>query len=42
MNFGEVYNVDKFLSSLCGVVRVEKNPSAELLDARLPIVRVPK
>ncbi|GFP91786.1 uncharacterized protein at1g04910 [Phtheirospermum japonicum] len=41
MNFGEVYNVDKFLASLGGVVRVEKNPPAELLDERLPIVRVP-
>ncbi|KAL3644146.1 hypothetical protein CASFOL_012078 [Castilleja foliolosa] len=41
MNFGEVYDVDTFLESLGGVVRVDKNPSAELLDARLPIVQVP-
>ncbi|KAL3644140.1 hypothetical protein CASFOL_012072 [Castilleja foliolosa] len=41
MKFGEVYNVDKFLASLDGVVRVDINPPADLLDARLPIVRVP-
>ncbi|KAL6560159.1 hypothetical protein OROHE_006397 [Orobanche hederae] len=40
-NFGEVYDVDKFFASLSGVVRVEKAPPAELLNGRLPIVRVP-
>ncbi|KAI3443395.1 hypothetical protein Pfo_000060 [Paulownia fortunei] len=39
--FGEVYNVDKFMTSLNGVVRVDKNPPVELSNGRLPIVRVP-
>ncbi|KAL6521256.1 hypothetical protein OROGR_017825 [Orobanche gracilis] len=40
-NFGEVYDVDKFYTSLSGVVRVERAPPAEILNGRLPIVRVP-
>ncbi|GER41796.1 O-fucosyltransferase family protein [Striga asiatica] len=40
-SFYEVYNLDKFLVSLSGVVRVEKNPPAKLLKGRLPIVHVP-
>ncbi|GFP91785.1 hypothetical protein PHJA_001322500 [Phtheirospermum japonicum] len=40
-SFGEINNADKFMASLSGVVRVEKNPRAELSNGRIQIVRVP-
>ncbi|KAK6139793.1 hypothetical protein DH2020_026469 [Rehmannia glutinosa] len=40
--FAEIYNVDKFIASLNGVVRVDKNPPAESSnEKKLHIVRVP-
>ncbi|KAK6131659.1 hypothetical protein DH2020_034673 [Rehmannia glutinosa] len=40
--FVEIYNVDKFIASLNGVVRVDKNPPAESSnEKKLHIVRVP-
>lgn len=41
MKFGDIYDVDTFVRSLKGVVRVDKNPPAELSDVKHPIVRVP-
>ncbi|KAL3644141.1 hypothetical protein CASFOL_012073 [Castilleja foliolosa] len=36
-SFWEIYNADKFLASLSGVVRVDKNPP----NRRIPTMRVP-
>ncbi|CAA0821442.1 O-fucosyltransferase family protein [Striga hermonthica] len=41
-SFSEVYNLDKFLASLSGVVPVEKALPVKLLYSRLPIVQVPE
>ncbi|KAI3447346.1 hypothetical protein Pfo_004011 [Paulownia fortunei] len=40
-HFGEIYDVNRFMTSLNGVVQVDKNPPAGLSNGRLPIVRVP-
>ncbi|KAK4478831.1 hypothetical protein RD792_014332 [Penstemon davidsonii] len=39
--FGEIYDVNKFLKSLNGIIRVDIDPPTELSNAKLPIVRVP-
>ncbi|KAG8376411.1 hypothetical protein BUALT_Bualt09G0060700 [Buddleja alternifolia] len=39
--FGEIYDADKFMASLKGVVRVDKNPPDDLSNGRLPIVKIP-
>ncbi|GER26957.1 O-fucosyltransferase family protein [Striga asiatica] len=41
-SFTEVYDLDKFLASLSGVVPIEKALPAKLLYKRLPIVQVPE
>lgn len=38
---GEIYDVNRFVTSLKGVVRVDKNPPAQLSNGKLPIVRAP-
>ncbi|XP_051131239.1 protein MANNAN SYNTHESIS-RELATED 1-like [Andrographis paniculata] len=40
-NFSEIYDVDKFVTSLDGVVAVNKNPPAELSNEKLTVVRIP-
>ncbi|PIN13480.1 hypothetical protein CDL12_13897 [Handroanthus impetiginosus] len=40
-HFGEIYDVNKFGTSLSGIVQVDKNPPAGLSGGKLPIVRVP-
>ncbi|KAL3830146.1 hypothetical protein ACJIZ3_018948 [Penstemon smallii] len=40
-NFGEIYDVNKFITSLNGIVRVDKNPPTESSNEKLPIVQVP-
>ncbi|KAG8373978.1 hypothetical protein BUALT_Bualt11G0082300 [Buddleja alternifolia] len=39
--FGEIYDVSKFIETLNGIVRVDKNPPAGLSNGRVPTVRVP-
>lgn len=39
--FEEVYDVNNFITSLTGVVHVDRNPPAELWKGKLYIVRVP-
>ncbi|KAF8392834.1 hypothetical protein HHK36_021073 [Tetracentron sinense] len=40
-NFQEIYDVEKFLKSLDGVVRVTKDQPAEVSTGKLAVVRVP-
>ncbi|XP_073276141.1 protein MANNAN SYNTHESIS-RELATED 1-like isoform X1 [Primulina huaijiensis] len=41
-SFGDVYDVNNFVTNLKGVVRVDKNPPIELSNSSLPIVRIPE
>ncbi|KZV51522.1 hypothetical protein F511_36826 [Dorcoceras hygrometricum] len=41
-SFGDIYDVNNFVTTLKGVVRVDENPPIELLNSRLPIVRIPE
>ncbi|KAL7162863.1 hypothetical protein ACSBR2_043188 [Camellia fascicularis] len=41
MNFGDIYDVERFVKSLHGVVRVAKNQPAEISSRNLAVVKVP-
>lgn len=40
--FQDIYDVETFVASLKGVVKIDENPPAELSTAKLPTVAVPK